>query len=399
MRRLAKIAICFSVTKANAVITIKMPICLLTVFSKMPTSADLSTHPSFDYASLDAATASFVQQQTGELRVLIKRTTQDIVEIGRKLIYVKDKLKHGQFGEWLAAEFEWSQDSASNFMRVAQQFGDNPIISEFAPSALYLLSAPSTPETAREEALTRAAAGESITYSTAKQIKSKYTPARSKRKPSVKETLENPGSTPPEAADQPAALPQPQPQKQVTQKPRPKQEILAVLPKKVEPQNVTQPDSIVSPKSSTIQSASIPAGSWWQVEGRHLLYCGNPNSPRFQERLPDSVSLQLAFPPERNNWQESVSPKVKSALSLWSSYQDQDVNSLHKIVDEALRLYTESEETTVFLFLPDPQLLILAHKLDCQCIIAEPDLVRCQTALRAWQGRAMKIQQVKTLRF
>lgn len=361
----------------------------------MPTSVDPSTRPNFDYASLDAAAASFVQQQTGEIRALMKRTAQDIIEVGQRLIEVKKTLGHGNFRAWLSAEFDWTDETARRFMNVAQQFSHIPQIVEFAPSALYELSAPSTPETAREEALTRAAAGESISYSTAKQIKSKYTPARSKRKPSVKETLEKPGSTPP----QPAALPQPQPQEQVTQKPRPKQEILAVLPKKVEPQNITQETSIVSPKSSIIQSASIPAGSWWQVEGRHLLYCGNPNSSRFQERLPDSVSLQLAFPPERNNWQESVSPKVKSALSVWSSYQDQDINSLHKIVDEALRLYTESEETTVFLFLPDPQLLILAHKLDCQCMIAEPDLVRCQTALRAWQMKGMRTEQVKTLRF
>ncbi len=377
-----------------------MPICLFVVFIKMPTSVDPSTRANFDYASLDAVTAQFVQQQTGEIRVLIKRTTQDIVEIGRKLIYVKDKLKHGQFGEWLASEFEWSQDSASNFMRVAQQFGENPIISEFAPSALYLLSAPSIPETARAEAIARAAAGESITYSRAKQIKSKHTPAQSKRKPSVKETLETPVSTPPQPADQPTTSPQSQLQEQATQKPHPKQEILAVLPKRVESQVITQePDSIVSPKSANLQSASIPVGSWWQIEGRHLLYCGNPNSPRFQERLPDSVSLQLAFPPERNNWQESVSVKVKSALCLWSSYKDLDLALLRELVEKALLLYTEGNETTVFLFMPDHQLLLLADKLDCQCMIAEPDLMRCQTALRAWQMEGMRIQQVKTLRF
>jgi hypothetical protein len=57
-------------------------------------------------------------------------------------------------------------------MHVAQRFGEIEMskISTFAPSALYLLAAPSTPESARTEALERAAEGEPITYSAAREI-------------------------------------------------------------------------------------------------------------------------------------------------------------------------------------------------------------------------------------
>lgn len=92
----------------------------------MPTSARPEAQKVFDYTSLDAETSQFVQQQTGEIRVLMKRTAQGIVGIGHKLIEVKKKLGHGRFGEWLEAEFDWSWDTAGNFMRVAQRFGDNP---------------------------------------------------------------------------------------------------------------------------------------------------------------------------------------------------------------------------------------------------------------------------------
>lgn len=78
----------------------------------MPGSASPSSRKVFDYASLDAGTSQFVQQQTGEIRVLMKRTAQGIIEVGQKLIEVKEKLGHGRFGEWLEAEFAWSDFTA-----------------------------------------------------------------------------------------------------------------------------------------------------------------------------------------------------------------------------------------------------------------------------------------------
>ncbi len=165
----------------------------------MSTSARPAAQKVFDYTSLDAETSQFVQQQTGEIRVLMKRTAQGIVEIGHKLIEVKKKLGHGRFGEWLEAEFDWSWDTAGNFMRVAQRFGNNPKLSEFAPSALYLLAAPSTPETARTEAIARAQAGEPITYTVAKALKQKHKPSS----PSPKSELESKQKPEPEPASQP----------------------------------------------------------------------------------------------------------------------------------------------------------------------------------------------------
>ena len=78
----------------------------------MPTSAVPSTTPLFDYTSLDAATSAFIRQQTGEIRALMKRTGQDIIDLGQRLILVKEKLGHGQFGMWLAAEFDWTSRTA-----------------------------------------------------------------------------------------------------------------------------------------------------------------------------------------------------------------------------------------------------------------------------------------------
>ena len=114
-----------------------------------------------------------IQQRTTEIKALAKRTAQDIIEIGKRLIAVKALLPHGAFIDWLEAEFGWHRATANRFIQVAQQFGDKDLsqIATFDVSALYLLAAPSTPESVREEAVERASAGESITHEKAKAMR------------------------------------------------------------------------------------------------------------------------------------------------------------------------------------------------------------------------------------
>jgi hypothetical protein len=128
----------------------------------------------FDYTALDLETRIVVQQRTEEIRVLVRRSAQDIIDIGAKLIDVKARLGHGNFGRWLDAEFGWSGRTAANFMNVSSKFANFANLADFAASALYLLSEPSTPEPARLEAIERANNGESITYTTAKAIVTEY---------------------------------------------------------------------------------------------------------------------------------------------------------------------------------------------------------------------------------
>lgn len=132
----------------------------------------------FDYADLDAETRIVVQQRTSEIKTLARRAASDVVEIGQKLADVKERLGHGQFGQWLSVEFDWSQDTAGRFLAVAAKFGQIPQIAEFAPSALYLLAASSVPDEARADAVARANVGQPITVATAKVIIAEHQPER-----------------------------------------------------------------------------------------------------------------------------------------------------------------------------------------------------------------------------
>ncbi len=130
----------------------------------------------FNYQDLDTETRIIVQQRTSEIRTIARRAATDIIEIGTKLIEVKGRLGHGKFGDWLKSEFGWSQDTATNFIRVTAKFGQIPNNSEFAPTALYMLSAPSVPDEARAEAIRHAEAGERITVAKAQAIVQEYKP-------------------------------------------------------------------------------------------------------------------------------------------------------------------------------------------------------------------------------
>jgi gas vesicle protein len=145
----------------------------------------------FNYDLLDTKLAEKVRTTADRIRERIKKTVEDIIEVGNDLLAVKEALPHGQFLPWLKGEFGWSERSAQNFMSVAEKFKSAKIADlPIQPSAAYLLAAPSVPDEAREKAVEKAVAGEEITFASAKEIvaevKRKKRPKRQKAIPTDK---------------------------------------------------------------------------------------------------------------------------------------------------------------------------------------------------------------------
>lgn len=145
----------------------------------------------FDYSPLDTKIAEQARSIADRIRERLKKTLEDLIEVGTDLLAVKEALPHGQFLPWLKAEFGWSERTAQNFMSVAEnfksaKFAELPI----QPSAAYLLAAPTVPDEARQVAIEKAEAGEAITFTTAKEIvaeaKKKKRPKRQKSIPTEK---------------------------------------------------------------------------------------------------------------------------------------------------------------------------------------------------------------------
>lgn len=157
-------------------------------FSKQPSNPAAD----FNYMVLESETRIIVQQHTYEIKSLMRRTANDIVHIGQKLKEVKDQLGHGHFRRWLNTEFDWSIWTATKFMQVADKFKCVKFSHlDIAPSALYELAAPSTPDSVRFEAIERASHGETITHSKAKAIKAEMIARQTKQvnDPSLSESV------------------------------------------------------------------------------------------------------------------------------------------------------------------------------------------------------------------
>ena len=100
----------------------------------------------FDYSVLDEDTRIFVKVKAESIQARLKRTAEDIIAIGHDLKAVQEKLSKyhgGTFGAWLMDQFEMSHQTAYNFMRVAEKFGDRErfkTVLNLSPKILYALA-------------------------------------------------------------------------------------------------------------------------------------------------------------------------------------------------------------------------------------------------------------------
>ena len=136
----------------------------------MPTDASfgtcvpVGTHPSDElFSDLHKDVVRELQTIASRVRQRIRSTTREIIETGIDLLAAKQHLGHGQFLAWVDAEFRMTARTARNYMRAAQMAsGKAEIVSTLPPTAIYLLSSPSTPEEVRREVIAKLEAGECV---------------------------------------------------------------------------------------------------------------------------------------------------------------------------------------------------------------------------------------------
>ena len=84
-----------------------------------------------DIVNVPMARQRDIQTVTTEIRTLTKQGQRLIleyaIEIGRRLCEAKSMLQHGEWGNWLREEVEFSQSTANNFMRMFEEYGADQI--------------------------------------------------------------------------------------------------------------------------------------------------------------------------------------------------------------------------------------------------------------------------------
>ena len=91
---------------------------------------------------------------------MLKRTAQDIVDLSQICHEYHEEFGYQEYIRWVKEDLGLSGRMGRSVLNVFEQFGTTKFaVDNIQPSILYLLAAPSTPESAREEAVEKAEAG------------------------------------------------------------------------------------------------------------------------------------------------------------------------------------------------------------------------------------------------
>ncbi|MEH1848175.1 MAG: DUF3102 domain-containing protein [Nostoc sp.] len=301
----------------------------------------------FNYELLTSEQRILVEQRTAEIREQLRRTAQDIWEIGQRLVEVRSQLKHGQFDTWLKAEFGWSRRTAYNFINVYETFGNRANLAQIdiATSALYLLAAPSTSQKLREQYLEEAKTGKRITYKNLVQTIKHQQEEKTDSITTSEEII--------------------------------KPEIIAILPQSI--QKDSSPSPVIKVPVThieTIPQATVKSQSrWWRLGQQHLLFHGDTASPEFFAQIPP-VTLAVAV--TSDDWDHDWLIEEATTLIILQPSGLQ-ANTLEQLVI----MLSQPGDIVVFPWLPQEDMIALAHHLGRLVVAGDPSLELCQRAIVA----------------
>lgn len=321
----------------------------------------------FDYNILESNQRSLIRQRTEEIKERLKRSAQDIWEIGQKLYEVRAQLAYGYFDNWLKAEFGWSRRTAYNFIQVYEAFPERAAVAQvnIAASALYQLSSPSTPKEVRDEFIQRAKKGEKITRQNIRQVvKQETTPVASDCS----------------TANKPVQINKPQ------------QQIISVLPKNVNEVKLlaigAQKQQPKNNSAKILPKQDLQQGNWYTLAEKHFLFYGDTALPQFHQVIPQ---VKLAIAITSNDWDHDwLVDKAENLMVLQESLLQKEP------LPTLISLLSERGDTILFPWLPDEKAIKLAHQLERIIIAGDPVLEHCQRAIAVSE---LEIKQIGSLCF
>ncbi len=125
----------------------------------------------FDYNCLAPADAASLREHANKLRGLIAKSTADMIQVGRDLLAIKDRIEHGQFTVWVEHEIRIGIRTAQMYMQMSRLAeGKNETISLLPPSTVRMLAAKSTSPEIVEQVIARAGSGDILPESAVKEM-------------------------------------------------------------------------------------------------------------------------------------------------------------------------------------------------------------------------------------
>ncbi len=351
----------------------------------------------FDYESLSPKQRSIVQNCTGAIKERLRRTAQDVWEIGQQLVEVRSQLEHGQFEGWLSAEFGWSRRSAYNFINVYEAFSDSTNFAQLdiATSALYKLAAPSVPKSVRKKFLDKAKKGAKITHKEISQALSATKNSGVVAKPQLN-TVRSTKLPVEISRGAGGAKKKAYPIEPKSIAP-PSAKILQLIPKaragaevpEVEKTPISQPQISSKPVMTRSMNSVLPlshggvpstptpieikSGCWYLFDRINLLFCGDTALAEFRHRSPEAT---LALAITSDDWDHDWLIEKANNLIVLQEY------SLRKgLIEQVISLLSAVGDTVILPWLPELEMLAIAHRLKRRIVAGDPSPERCQNAI------------------
>jgi len=106
-------------------------------------------------------TTTEINTVTAEIIILKQQTAINIIEIGKRLLAVKDSLAHGKWGKWLSEKVDFTDRTAQRFMKAATEFSNATALSDLPQTKIFALL--DLPADEREEFIQSNPVGEMTT--------------------------------------------------------------------------------------------------------------------------------------------------------------------------------------------------------------------------------------------
>lgn len=81
-----------------------------------------------------------IEKTTTEILMLKDQTAQNIIEIGKRLMEVKENLQHGEYLNWLENSVDFSTRTAQRFIKIANEFSNTTLVSHLGTRKLLALA-------------------------------------------------------------------------------------------------------------------------------------------------------------------------------------------------------------------------------------------------------------------
>ena len=125
----------------------------------------------WDYAAIEnEAPVEIIQAAAVQIKTVLRRTAENVIELGKLLEAVRKNLPHGCWQSWVTGEIGVSTSTASNWLRAYEHADQFRAIANLNPTAIYALSGEGVTAEAIEKANQLAEAGKKVTKADVDQI-------------------------------------------------------------------------------------------------------------------------------------------------------------------------------------------------------------------------------------